>query len=60
MVWEFECNFVIIIPEWHPSVSYFHPCQRCNKLYVKATVLFLRCRGWCTYTWCILSIPQRM
>jgi len=47
MVWEFECNFVIVIPEWHPSVNYFHLCQRCNKLYVKATVLFLQCRGWC-------------
>jgi len=43
MVWEFESKFVIIIPEWYPSVNYFHLCQWCSKLYVKATILFLLC-----------------
>ena len=39
--WEFESiHYVNIIPEWYLSVNYFHLCQRCNKLYVEATIPF--------------------
>ena len=31
--------------EWYLSVNYFHLCQQCNKLYVKATIPFLLCRA---------------
>jgi len=32
--------------EWYLSVNYFHSCQPCNKLNVKATIPFY-CVYWC-------------
>jgi len=29
--------------EWYLSINYFHLCQQCNKLNVKATIPFLLC-----------------
>jgi len=39
--WEFDS--IRIIHEWYLSVNFFHLCQWCNKLYVKATSPFILC-----------------